>query len=367
MTRIVLKRQRGVSFVEVAIASVVLSGCAVLLWGVIDRQAKVVRSVQSFTLVDRADDALLAYGYLHGRLPCPAPLTTGAELCDGKATGFLPYLTLGLPEPDAGRIRYRVSMVAPSPVIGSAYQVVVTQPVGAFKDPAATAVPLAVLNPNGHEPLFDLCRALGAPAVGREMAYALTLDPGSAKTASANAVTPMTAQAVEHTVGRSQFAARLHCGALAVAGRAQFDAALAADTMAHAMGDIHHQFELIKFTYVADTLNGAFFLGNSIYSLKRAVTKTTAAMAAMQASDGADAKALTLSRVNMAKAGIYTAAMASNYARFLTNEGLAELRERTLEELKIATGKSAADIKARALLGSSSAFFLEDKWSKPAP
>lgn len=357
MKRVTLKRQRGVSFVEVAIASVILSACAVLLWGVIDRQAKVARSDQSFTLVDRVDDAILAYGFLHGRLPCPAPLTTGAELCDGTASGFLPYLTLGLPEPNAGRIRYTVSMVAPSPVTGSPYQVVVTQQSGADKNMSAIVVPLAGVAPNDHEPLLDLCRTLGASSVGHGTAYALTLDPDGAKSA----------EAVEHTIGRAQLAARLQCSTLAVAGRAQFNAALAADTMARAMSDVYHQFELIKFTYAADTAQGVYFMVNSAYSLERAVTKKTAAMAAMQASDGVDSKALTLSQVNMAKAGVYTAAMTSNLARFITNQIVAEGREDTLKKLLATTQKTAVDLKARALLGNSSALFLEDKWSKPAP
>lgn len=370
MTHPSRRHQRGLSLVEVAIASVILGACGVMLWAVIDRQAKVTRSDQSSTLIDRVNDAMLAYGYLHGRLPCPSPLTTGMESCDGKDMGFLPYLTLGLPEAAAGRIRYQVSMVAPSPVTGSPYRVVVTQESGETKDLTAQVVPLASVMPGGHEPLLDLCETLGTAADGRKTAYALTMDPGGATTtptSTAAPAAPVTAEAVAHTVGRAQFAARLHCSALSVAGRAQFNTALAADTMARAMRDVVAQFGLIKFTYVADTAQGAVFASNAAYSLYRAKTKTMAAQAAAEASVGKEIAARNLAVVKMVLAGAYVGATASNLARFVTNEVIAESREGTLNDLLATTEKTAADLKARAILGNSSAFFLEDKWLPPTP
>ncbi|MGJ7580320.1 type II secretion system protein [Variovorax sp. RHLX14] len=373
MTHLSRRRQRGLSLVEVAIASVILGACGVMLWAVIDRQAKVTRTDQSATLIDRVNDAMLAYGYLHGRLPCPSPLTTGKESCDGKDIGFLPFLTLGLPDAAAGRIRYQVSMVAPSPVTGSPYQVVVAQEFGEAKDLAAQVVPLASVMPGGHEPLLDLCETLGTAADGRRMAYALTMDPGGATmtptstAAPAAPATPVTAEAVAHTVGRAQFAARLHCSTLSVAGRAQFNTALAADTMARAMRDVVAQFGLVKFTYAADTAQGAVFASNAAYSLYRASTKTMAAQAAAEASVGKEIAARNLAVVKMVLAGAYVGATASNLARFVTNEVIAESREGTLDDLLVATNKTAADLKARAILGNTSAFFLEDKWLPPAP
>lgn len=370
MKQMSLRRQRGLSLVEVAIASVILGACGVLLWGVIDRQAKVTRTDQSFTLIDRVNDAMLAYGYLYGRLPCPAPQTTGMENCNGKDTGFLPYLTLGLPDVAAGRVRYQVSMVAPSPVTGSPYQVVVAQQSGPTEDLFARVVPLASLTPGGHEPLLDLCQALGSAAHGREMAYALAMDPGGAASPSSSTstpATPVTAEAVKHTVGRTQFAARLHCSALAVAGRAQFNTALAADTMERAMRDVVDQFMLIKFTYAADTAQSVIFNANAAYALKRAVTKTTAAQAAFHASNGVDSAPWTLAKINMALAGTSTAVSTSNLARFVTNEVVAKSREGELKTLHDTTKSTASALNARALVGSSSAFFLEDRWSPPAP
>ena len=373
MTHLSRQYQRGLSLVEVAIASVILGACGVMLWAVIDRQAKVTRTDQSANLIDRVNDAMLAYGYLYGRLPCPSPLTTGMESCDGKDIGFLPYLTLGLPDTAAGRIRYQVSLVAPSPVTGSPYRVVITNELGETKDLTAQVVPLASVMPGGHEPLLDLCETLSTAADGRKMAYALTMDPGGAtvtltSTAGPAApATPVTAEAVTHTVGRAQFAARLHCSTLSVAGRAQFNTALAADAMARAMRDVVAQFDLVKFTYAADTAQGAVFASNAAYSLYRARTKTMAAQAAVEASVGKNIAARNLAVVNMALAGAYVGATASNLARFVTNEVVAESREGTLRDLLATTEKTSSDLKRRAFLGTSSAFFLEDKWLPPAP
>ena len=373
------RRQRGLALVEVAIASVVLGACGVLLWGVMDRQAKVARSDRSGTLVDRASDAILAYGYLHGRLPCPAPLTTGLESCDGKDTGFLPYITLGLPDVAAGNVRYQVSMVAPSPTTGSPYQVVLAQESGTAGDLVAQTVPLSDVMPGGYEPLMDLCNALGAPAHAREMAYALSMDPGggasaimiptgvTTPTTPATPATPVTSEAVKHTVGRAQLAAQLRCSTFAAAGRAQFNAALAADTMARAMKDVLAQFRLIKFTYAADTAQGAIFAANAAYALKRAVTKTMAAQAALEASNGLDTGARNLAVVKMALAGTSVGVTESNLARFITNQAIAESREGALEDLLGATQRTADDIRSRALLGSASMFFLEDKWLPTKP
>lgn len=366
-----MRRQRGLSLVEVAIASVILGACGVMLWGVIDRQAKVAHVDRSITLIDRANDALLAYGYLHGRLPCPAPLTAGMESCDGKDSGFLPYLTLGLPDAAAGRVRYRVSMVAPSPVAGSPYQVVVAQPSGQEKNLSAQVVPLSRVSSGVHEPLLDLCQSLGGAVDAGTMAYDLALDPAGAaapsSTSAAGSSTPATAEAVQYTVSRAQFAARLHCSSLAVAGRAQFNAALAADSMARAMEDILAQFKLVKFTYAADTAQGVYWELNSIYSLDRAIIKTMTAQAALQASNGANSAPRNLAAVNMVLAGTFTAALTSNLARFVTNQIKAELREVELRDLLELTERTAVDVRARALLGTSSAFFLEDRWLPSAP
>ena len=354
-------RQRGVSLVEVALAAVILGACAVVLWGVIDRQARTTRADQSLSLVDRAHDAILAYAYLHRRLPCAAESTDGIAACGGTGTGFLPYITLGLPDPKAGNIRYRVSMTAPSPVTGAPYRVIVGQRSGSFNDLFAQTVPLATVSPGGHEELFDLCEALNSGSANGEMAYELTLDPG---TGAATAASP---SAVAQTIGRSQLAARLQCASMAAAGRAHFNAALAADTMARAMADYDAQFNLGFHTYYADWAQGLWFFANSTYSTKRAITKVTAADAEWNATNYLHASPYYMAVSKIPLAGLYTGAMASNLARFSKNIDTGNKRRATIRAMLDTTNLSATEIKNRAILGSSSAFFLEDKWSAPAP
>ncbi len=360
------RHQRGVSLVEVAIASVILGACGTLLMGVIDRQAKVASVERSTTLVDRAHDAILAYAYLHRGLPCPSQVTTGVETCDGHTEGYLPYVTLGLPEPTAGRLRYRMSLDLKSPTASSPYSVVTSQRTGEFGDLTAQVVRLASISPAGHEALFDLCSALASAGNAAQSAYAVGVAPEAAM--SAAITTPSSAPPVhEETIGRSQFAAKLQCGALATAGRAHFNAALAADTMNRAMEDILAQFVLVKGTYVVDLLQGKYFLANSIYSLHRANTKRLGALAASQASNGVDSHALSIAQAKTALAGAYTVGLSINAARFAINLAHAEMREQTLRELRTRTNRAATDIRARAMVGSASAFFLEDKWSSVAP
>ncbi len=370
MKRSTLRRQRGVSLVEVAIASIILGACGVLLWNVIDNQAEVASADRSLSAMDRVHDAILAYAYLHRELPCPARATTGLESCDGSTEGFVPYLTLGLPEPAAGHIRYRMALDIRSPTASSPYRVVSGQRLGEFGELSAQFVPLAAFAPNGHEALFDLCQALGSPAHSGELAYALGLDTAAAiPVAGATGAPPAAASApvMDQIVGRAQLAAKLHCASLAVAGRAHFNAALAADTMSRAIADMKAQFELVEFTYGVDLAQGAYFELNSGYSLYRANVKRLGALAASEATNGVNSAALTVAELKTALAGAYTAALAVNLTRFSINLDSARIHKQMLEDLKTRSERAASEIKARAVIGGSSAFFLEDKWSPPKP
>jgi hypothetical protein len=365
MNRARLRSQRGLSLVEVAVASVILGACGVFLSGLVDRQAKVASSDRSFLTVDRSHDAILAYAYLHGRLPCPAQATTGIESCSGKGDGYLPYLTLGLPEPAAGRVRYRVALDTSAPS-GNPYRVITGEHAGDFGELSAKVVPLASVAPGGHEPLFDLCQSLGASGQITEMAYAMELTPGTAALPGSSTFVTGSPVATQ-TIGRAQLATKLHCSSFAVAGRAHFNAALAADTMDRAMADILAQFTLLGFTYDYDLAQGIYFAGASVESLAAANTKRLGALAASQASNGTNSAALGMATYKTAAAGIYTTALTLNVARYIINVARAKEHEKTLTKLKQQTEKSASEIKKRAIVGSSSAFFLEDKWAQPTP
>jgi len=105
-------RIRGFTLVEVSVTllalGLVLLG-AVVFWqqstGV--RVAAVQQDVQAQTR-----QSLVGFLYAHYRLPCPAADANGLESCASggslRQVGFVPWQTLGLPRPEAGRLRYGV-------------------------------------------------------------------------------------------------------------------------------------------------------------------------------------------------------------------------------------------------------------------
>ena len=105
-------RMSGFTLVEVSVAllalGLVLLG-AVVFWqqsaGV--RVAAVQQDVQAQTR-----QSLVGFLYAHYRLPCPAADANGLESCASgsslRQVGFVPWQTLGLPRPEAGRLRYGV-------------------------------------------------------------------------------------------------------------------------------------------------------------------------------------------------------------------------------------------------------------------
>ena len=137
--------------------------------------------------------------------------------------------------------------------------------------------------------------------------------------------------------------------------------------MNRAIEDILAQAVLVKETNAVDLEQGLYFFLNSTYSLYRANTKRLGALATFQASNSTDSRALSVAKAKTAMAGAYTAAMATNVARFSINLARAKAREKTLTDLRTQADRAASEIRTRALVGGSSAFFLEDKWSAPAP
>lgn len=349
-----IRRQRGVSLVEVALSAAVLGACAVLLWGVNEHQVRIESQEDASHSLTRAHDALLAFAYLHGHLPCPAPSTQGLASCTGGDSGFLPYLTIGLPDPGAGRIRYEVSQAAPSLTAGGAYTVIVGRPAGEHGDLAPNDVTLAALSSDRQWPLYDLCASLNGTAQGT-LAYGLSADVGDATSAGGPghggtgtaAVAPRREQV---RVGRSMLAARLGCAPLSASARAHFNTALGARVMARAMRDYRDQFDLGYHTYAADLLQGLWFAADAAYATRRAYTKMLVAKAEAESTSGLHISPYLESQIKLAASGIYAIAMASNVARFTANLVKAKARRETIHDLADSTAATAEEVEQRAIL-----------------
>jgi len=100
--------QLGLTLVELTVTLVILGVIGILLVRWLGITAMERRDDAQRTVLQRADDALLGFAAINGRLPCPATNGEGREDCTGASVGQLPWRSLGLPDERAGRVRYGV-------------------------------------------------------------------------------------------------------------------------------------------------------------------------------------------------------------------------------------------------------------------
>jgi prepilin-type N-terminal cleavage/methylation domain-containing protein len=263
-------RSRGFTLIELSLSLIALGLLAVVIVQLVTARQSTRDMVREHALLERADDAVTGFAFVHWRLPCPDTSGDGLEnACLGNDTGvgWLPWRTLGLADARAAGVRYGVlrsaadSSTAQSTDLatrGDRFMPLMTLgSVGGL--PVASPTVLGTINN------LDFCHTLRnaaalssggssllhvpGPDGNQPIAYALA-SPGpdgafAAGTLDGTAVRPGAAARVfgnddrVRVVAPEQVWDRLHCGeALASAGHANPNAASAAAILAQAALDM---------------------------------------------------------------------------------------------------------------------------------
>lgn len=355
------RAQRGLSLVEAAVAMVIMGVAATLLWQIVSGTR--VRDRQSLARADiqRAEAALLAFVSIHHRFPCPATAPDGLESCSERpSTGLLPHRTLGLPQATGMRTRYTVDSVIAARE--SRFMVLVNdQAIGPGDEPRAVPVALKSLLTTHYDGMLDVCEGLsrlGIPGGPVFTLESLSDDAGDLS----HRVSPQP----RREVTAAQVADHLGCGPMvAVAGRGQYNAHLAAAIMSKAIQDHRVQSEVAYSLNHWNLSEGIWSFSNGMYAGMKNWAKLIQTASALDAHIWSNpahfatlhAKAITDRAVEMAGVG----ARASNLARYVSNLKNAQDNRRAHHELVNRTLELYARTTRHALIGSTSAWFLREQ------
>ena len=321
------KNNRGFSLVETAIALAVL-GLVALLFVSYWKTATQVRVADAQSeLLGRAQAAVVSFAYVNSRMPCPALDRSGIEAagCPPDVhVGFLPWRTLGLPEPAAGAIRYGVRRNAvPAPVdpllnLDLAVKLDRFAPLVPDSVIAQNTIPFSINRLLGYANQIDLCSALSkiddAPTAGvlqtakvsmtdssiidlRPVAFAMAL-PGLGDASgggnvfdgfqSGNAPTfnaPSTAQSANYddkvvAMSAPTLFAALSCGlGFSAAGHSHFNVLNSAQIMAKSMDDYRYQLILQALIAAAGVVSGVATIATATAGVASSIATSTAAIA----------------------------------------------------------------------------------------
>lgn len=321
------KNNRGFSLVETAIALAVL-GLVALLFVSYWKTATQVRVADAQSeLLGRAQAAVVSFAYVNSRMPCPALDRSGIEAagCPPDVhVGFLPWRTLGLPEPAAGAIRYGVRRNAvPAPVdpllnLDLAVKLDRFAPLVPDSVIAQNTIPFSINRLLGYANQIDLCSALSkigdAPTAGvlqtakvsmtdssiidlRPVAFAMAL-PGLGDASgggnvfdgfqSGNAPTfnaPSTAQSADYddkvvAMSAPTLFAALSCGlGFSAAGHSHFNVLNSAQIMAKSMDDYRYQLILQALIAAAGVVSGVATIATATAGVASSIATSTAAIA----------------------------------------------------------------------------------------
>jgi prepilin-type N-terminal cleavage/methylation domain-containing protein len=106
-----MSRQSGFSFAELAVALAIVGTLAALASTALIHAPDSAQRRGTVSQAEQARDAIRSFAAREARLPCPDDRNNpdGQEDCDGAASGWVPYATLGLARPEtSNRARYAV-------------------------------------------------------------------------------------------------------------------------------------------------------------------------------------------------------------------------------------------------------------------
>lgn len=277
------RRSRGFSLVELSAVLIALGLVSVLLARFLGTAQEQQREEIGRDLLQRADDALLAFAMVHSRLPCPDNGVDGNEDCSAGQVGRLPWRTIGLPDARARLVRYGV--LRRPDLVTARFDADLGTIRDRFHPLVVVSSDTATLWPIGNSNGLDMCWALRnaleadddpafvhvvSPSTASgitHVAYAVALpraDHGFGGEQAAGGVAfdapRRGTEAGYHdrvlAVGLDQLWARMHCGDnIAAAGFAHFNSAATIALMHKSMLDYKKELEVALKMAEANTLN----------------------------------------------------------------------------------------------------------------
>lgn len=342
---------RGFSLIELAVTLVAIGLVSLVLIQFLGTATLQRSEAAGRDLLQRADDALLAFAMVNSRLPCPAAPGTGVEDCGLGQVGLLPYRTLGLPDAGARRIRYGVLRRPADRKLDAdlAQRLDRFDPLQVVGGVVGTELPVG--NANG----IDLCWALrtaqaapddaaflhvtrpDAPAsLASHVAYAVALPPPGGAFGGRQALvapafdSPRRRSAPEHAdrvlaVGLDQLWSRMRCGeTVASAGHAHFNAAAAVSVVHTALKDYKSQLAISKKLAEANVASGTAAIAGGLAGVASA-----AGGIADTVSEGLASKGIVSYRVALGAVATAAAIAVTVTAGFLVASAADSLRKAT--------------------------------------
>lgn len=368
--------QRGVSLVELSVALVIFGVALLVLWQVGANQSHQQNGLRSSNLLERAQTNLTVYAALHGRLPCPAKDVQGLETCGDANAQYLPYLTLGLPDPGAGHMLYAVPLGLPGLTGGALFSALMPDAVDFQKNMAVQTTLLAPLvvtsATTAYDHVVDLCAALSGKGQGTGGRGSAAESPAYSLAADASAgLGPLATGWQSRLVSRGQLRGQLQCAAiLANAGRGHFNARLASATMARTLYDFQTQSGMAQGNAMWDLASNAWSFTNNVYGGIKASRTLALATSKYIASESTDVTALKAMLWANASLLTMAAGVVGQISQLIVKDKGIKDGQANLDLIDVLVSQSLeldAVIQQHAVLNSSSFFFLAQQGHLPVP